>query len=217
MSKRAWIPPHPIPLPVKTGRGRAWRARAERQQKSLSLSPHQLRERQQNHSPTPHELRERQQKSLSLAPRKRGEGWGEGKPYRDKHHSPSPRASGDSGAVRGNQNRTTKVDLRLTNRKAIISGANRGIGRSIALAYAAEGIHLAVLGRNKPACIELAQEIAQKNPQIKCVAVHVDLEEPASPSTQLRRDRLARADGMSSCRSPRASTSSRKKMPKRAC
>jgi len=30
------------------------------------------------------------------------------------------------------------VDLKLTNRKAIISGANRGIGRSIALAYAAE-------------------------------------------------------------------------------
>ena len=41
------------------------------------------------------------------------------------------------------------MDLKLANRKAIISGANRGIGRSIALAYAAEGVHLALLGRNE--------------------------------------------------------------------
>jgi 3-oxoacyl-[acyl-carrier protein] reductase len=70
------------------------------------------------------------------------------------------------------------MNLALSNRKAIISGANRGIGRSIALAYASEGIDLALLGRNKPACTALAQEIAQKHPQIKCVAVHVDLEAP---------------------------------------
>jgi NAD(P)-dependent dehydrogenase (short-subunit alcohol dehydrogenase family) len=40
------------------------------------------------------------------------------------------------------------MNLQLADRKAIISGANRGIRRSIALAYAAEGIHLALLGRN---------------------------------------------------------------------
>lgn len=72
------------------------------------------------------------------------------------------------------------MDLELTNRKAIISGANRGIGRSIALAYAAEGIHLALLGRNDKACAELAQAISKAQPNIKCVAVHVDLEEPAT-------------------------------------
>ena len=70
------------------------------------------------------------------------------------------------------------MDLRLANRKAIISGANRGIGRSIALAYAAEGVHLALLGRNREACTALAREIAGTHPGIKAVAVYVELEEP---------------------------------------
>jgi 3-oxoacyl-[acyl-carrier protein] reductase len=70
------------------------------------------------------------------------------------------------------------MDLALANRKAIISGANRGIGRSIALAYAAEGVHLALLGRNREACTALAHEIAKAHPQIRCVAVYVDLEQP---------------------------------------
>jgi 3-oxoacyl-[acyl-carrier protein] reductase len=72
------------------------------------------------------------------------------------------------------------MDLRLTGRKAIISGANRGIGRSIALAYAAEGVHLALLGRNDAACGELAREISGAHPGVKCAPVHVDLEQPQS-------------------------------------
>jgi NAD(P)-dependent dehydrogenase (short-subunit alcohol dehydrogenase family) len=70
------------------------------------------------------------------------------------------------------------MELSLANRKAIISGANRGIGRSIAFAYAAEGIHLALLGRNREACTALAQELAEAHPKVKCVAVYVDLELP---------------------------------------
>jgi 3-oxoacyl-[acyl-carrier protein] reductase len=70
------------------------------------------------------------------------------------------------------------MDLALANRKAIISGANRGIGRCIALAYAAEGMHLALLGRNREACNALAREIARAHPDIRCTAVYVDLEQP---------------------------------------
>ena len=70
------------------------------------------------------------------------------------------------------------MNLNLTNRKAIISGANRGIGRSIAFAYAAEGIHLALLGRNREACNALAEEISQAYPKLNCVAVYVELEQP---------------------------------------
>jgi NAD(P)-dependent dehydrogenase (short-subunit alcohol dehydrogenase family) len=70
------------------------------------------------------------------------------------------------------------MDLALANRKAIISGANRGIGRCIALAYAAEGVHLALLGRNREACSALSQEIARAHPDIRCTAVCVDLEQP---------------------------------------
>ena len=70
------------------------------------------------------------------------------------------------------------MELSLANRKAIISGANRGIGRSIAFAYAAEGIHLALLGRNGDACAALAQELTKAHPKAKYVAVYVDLEQP---------------------------------------
>ena len=72
------------------------------------------------------------------------------------------------------------MDLALKDRKAIISGANRGIGRSIAAAYAAEGVHLALLGRNREACNALAQEILRSHPDIRCTAVYVDLEQPQS-------------------------------------
>jgi NAD(P)-dependent dehydrogenase (short-subunit alcohol dehydrogenase family) len=72
------------------------------------------------------------------------------------------------------------MDLKLESRKAIISGANRGIGRTIAWAFAAEGMHVALLGRNEPACKELADEIASRHRGIKAVAVHVDLEQPAT-------------------------------------
>jgi len=72
------------------------------------------------------------------------------------------------------------MDLALTNRKAIISGANRGIGRSIALAYAAEGVQLALLGRNRAACAALAEEIGRAHPRLACVPVYVDLEQPES-------------------------------------
>ena len=70
------------------------------------------------------------------------------------------------------------MDLALANRKAIISGANRGIGRCIALSFAAEGVHLALLGRNREACSALAQEITGSHPDIRCTAVYVDLEQP---------------------------------------
>lgn len=70
------------------------------------------------------------------------------------------------------------MDLGLRGRKAVISGANRGIGRAIALAYAAEGIELALLGRNQKACEALAAEIGTAHPRLRCAAVYVDLEQP---------------------------------------
>jgi len=72
------------------------------------------------------------------------------------------------------------MELGLRNRKAIISGANRGIGRTIALAFAQEGMHLTLLGRNEAACRDLAEEIAGLHKGVKAIAVRVDLEEPAT-------------------------------------
>jgi NAD(P)-dependent dehydrogenase (short-subunit alcohol dehydrogenase family) len=70
------------------------------------------------------------------------------------------------------------MELSLSGRRAIISGANRGIGRSIAIAFAAEGVHLALLGRNRAACASLAEELGRSHPNIRSVSVYVDLEEP---------------------------------------
>ncbi|MBI3918768.1 MAG: SDR family oxidoreductase [Betaproteobacteria bacterium] len=70
------------------------------------------------------------------------------------------------------------MELGLTGRKAIISGANRGIGRVIAATLAAEGVHIAALGRNLPACEEAAVELRERHPGLTAVAVKVDLEQP---------------------------------------
>jgi 3-oxoacyl-[acyl-carrier protein] reductase len=70
------------------------------------------------------------------------------------------------------------MELGLRGCKAIISGANRGIGRVIAAALAAEGVHVALLGRNLPACEEAAAELLDRYPGLTVVAVKVDLEQP---------------------------------------
>ncbi|HYC49275.1 MAG TPA: SDR family oxidoreductase [Burkholderiales bacterium] len=70
------------------------------------------------------------------------------------------------------------MELGLNGRKAIISGANRGIGRTIAQFFAREGVHVALLGRNEPACQALAREISSAHRDVKAVAVRVDLEQP---------------------------------------
>ena len=70
------------------------------------------------------------------------------------------------------------MELGLNKRKAIISGANRGIGRSIAIAYAQEGIDLALLGRNEAACAALAAELRAQYANVSVVSVVFDLEQP---------------------------------------
>jgi len=52
------------------------------------------------------------------------------------------------------------MDLKITGRRALVTGASTGIGRASALALAAEGVRLAVSARNQAALECLRDEIA---------------------------------------------------------
>lgn len=51
------------------------------------------------------------------------------------------------------------MELKLKGRTAFVTGASRGIGRAIAIALAAEGVHLALFGRDVARCEALAREL----------------------------------------------------------
>ena len=51
------------------------------------------------------------------------------------------------------------MDLKLSGRAALVTGASAGIGRAIALALAREGVRLVITGRRKDALAEVAAEI----------------------------------------------------------
>ena len=72
------------------------------------------------------------------------------------------------------------MDLGLKGRKAFITGTSRGIGLDIAKAFAAEGVHLALFGRDRSRCEALASELRAQYPGQKAFAVWHDFHEPVS-------------------------------------
>ena len=70
------------------------------------------------------------------------------------------------------------MELGLRNRKAFVTGASRGIGRAIAAAFAAEGIHLALFGRDVKRCTAVADEIGERHAGSKVIVTRLDFEEP---------------------------------------
>ncbi len=59
-------------------------------------------------------------------------------------------------------------------KNALITGATKGMGRSIAIAFAKEGINLAVCSRNEKELADFKQELLKINPDIKVVAQLAD-------------------------------------------
>lgn len=59
-------------------------------------------------------------------------------------------------------------------KNSLITGATKGMGRSIAVAFAKEGINLAICSRNEKDLQNFKQELLQINPQIKVVAQIAD-------------------------------------------
>ena len=65
--------------------------------------------------------------------------------------------------------------MRLEGRNALITGASKGIGRAIALAYAREGANLAVTGRTVDELESLRQDV--RGMGVKCTVFVADLAE----------------------------------------
>ena len=70
------------------------------------------------------------------------------------------------------------MDLRLTGRTAVVTGASKGIGRAIAKGLAQEGVNLVVLARGKEALDQAADQIRREQ-GVKVLAVQADVREIA--------------------------------------
>ena len=62
------------------------------------------------------------------------------------------------------------MDLGLTDKVAIVTGGSRGIGRSVALAFAAEGCRVAICARNEEALRATEAELAESTDTLGIVA-----------------------------------------------
>jgi NAD(P)-dependent dehydrogenase (short-subunit alcohol dehydrogenase family) len=80
-----------------------------------------------------------------------------------------------------------KMDLGLAGKKALITGASRGIGRAIAGVFAAEGCALALASRDRSALEAAAAELRAAHPGI-AITIH-----PADLSRTADQEALARA------------------------
>ena len=72
------------------------------------------------------------------------------------------------------------MKLELKGRIAFVTGASRGIGAAIARALAAEGVSLALFGRDVTRCKKLAGDLSKRHPALRTVVVPLDLEKPAT-------------------------------------
>lgn len=77
----------------------------------------------------------------------------------------------------------------LKNKKALITGGSRGLGRAIALAFAKEGIHVAITGRDTSLLEEVTKEIAAQGVQATYASFDLtDRESVRKNITQLTQD-----------------------------
>lgn len=93
------------------------------------------------------------------------------------------------------------MELGLSGRNAFITGANRGIGKVIANAFADEGVNMALFGRNTAACAEVAAEIRARRPKLKVVSVRLDFEQPKTikPAVEEAAAQLGAVDILVNC------------------
>src|SRR5262249_37190571 len=82
----------------------------------------------------------------------------------------------------------------LANQIAVITGANRGIGKAIALAFAAEGASLAICARNAKTLTQVADELRVAGAQVLSQSCDVSNEEDVEKFFAAVHDRFGRID-----------------------
>src|SRR5712672_3337811 len=78
------------------------------------------------------------------------------------------------------------MNLRLTDKTALVSGSTKGIGFAIATGLAREGARVIVNGRSEKAVAEAKQEIVQTQPDAKIESFAGDLSTTAATETLLQ-------------------------------
>ncbi len=94
------------------------------------------------------------------------------------------------------------MDLDLTGRRALVTGGNRGIGRAVAARLAAEGVQVALLGRDQESLTQAAAEIGAM------VTVSADTTDDAQVRAAVTHaaTELGGLDIVVNCAAPRATT-----------
>ncbi len=82
----------------------------------------------------------------------------------------------------------------LSGKKALITGASRGIGRATALALAAEGVHLGLTATSEKSLEGIKKELEEKKAVFAAVAADVSSEEEASSAVKSLEEELGTFD-----------------------
>lgn len=83
---------------------------------------------------------------------------------------------------------------RLTNQVAVITGANRGIGKAIAKAFAAEGAALALCARNDDSLQHVAEELRSAGTTVHAQTCDVSNEEDVERFFKMVSERFGKVD-----------------------
>ena len=86
------------------------------------------------------------------------------------------------------------MDLGLKGKVALVTGASRGIGRSIAASLAAEGAHLCICARHEEGLKTAASEMAGRGVQVESVALDLAQAGAAEGFVQAARSRFGGFD-----------------------
>jgi short-subunit dehydrogenase len=78
------------------------------------------------------------------------------------------------------------MELELNGKVALVTGANRGIGASIATELAREGMHLCLVARDRVKLQEVADSLV-KTANINVQVLSADLRDPDAPRRPLLR------------------------------